>query len=286
MAIPPQSLPPRARAYLEAVVQLAAEVPGKPVSVVLFGSSATGGFSARVSDVDLLLVVGDDAGREERRGLVDDLARLEVQYGFRELPARPRGRLERIVERVMGNVPSFFVCTRSDLLSGDVGRILGLARAQALLVDRAVLPSILASAVTLSGEDLLARVPSLPIRRIDVLKAFQGLFGQVALSATLFAFLPEATRYAAAALKRSVHNCFFCYHGRAAPLEEEVEFFQGRLGRSLALPQLLALRGEYRRSFSFVVRCLPTLVLLHFRTLAENRFPLGIRPRTADDSEP
>jgi len=272
-----RSLPPRVQAYLEAVIQLGAGARRELVSVILFGSAATGGFAATASDVDLLLVLRDDASREDRRGLLDDVARLEVQYGFREVPPRPRGPLEELVERVIGNVPSFFVCTRSDLLSGDVARILGLRPAQALLVDRAVIPSIVASAVTLWGEELLARIPALPIRRFDVLKAFQGLFGQVALSAALFPVLPEATRYAMGALKRSVHNCFFCYHVRAAPLEEEVEFFERRLGPSRALAQLLALRREYRPSFAFVARCLPTLVRLHLRTLADNRFPLVTR---------
>jgi hypothetical protein len=37
---------------------------------------------------------------------------------------------------------------------------------------------------------------------------------------------------------------------------------------------LLALRGQYRRSFAFVIGCLPALVRLHLRTAWDNRFPL------------
>jgi hypothetical protein len=85
--------------------------------------------------------------------------------------------------------------------------------------------------------------------------------------------LPNATKYAMGTLKRSVHNCFFCYHGRPAALEEEVGFFQRRIGPSRTLAQLLDLRRDYTPSFAFVVRCLPTLTWMHLRTALDNRFP-------------
>src|SRR5205814_5046053 len=103
-------------------------------------------------------------------------------------------------------------------------------------------------AVTVWGEELLPHIPQPPIRRFDVLKAFHGLFAQVLLSLAVFPLLPNATKYAMGALKRSVHNCFFCYHGRPTALEEEVDFFQ-RLGPNRTLAQLLDLRRVYRPSF-------------------------------------
>jgi hypothetical protein len=266
------------QAYLEAIFQLGAKPGSELVSVILFGSAATGGFSTQVSDVDLILVLRDDAIQKDRRRWLDEVARLEGQHGCRDARARPRRALEEFVERVTANVRSFFVCRRGDLLSGDVSRILEIRPAQALFVDRAVLPSIVASAVTVWGEELLPHIPLLPIRRLDVFKAFQGLFGQVLLSVAVFPVLPDATKYAMGALKRSVHSCYFCYHARAAPLEEEVDFFQGRLGHSRALAQLVALRREYRQSFAFVVRCIPAVAGLHLRTAKDNRFPRETRP--------
>jgi len=47
-----------------------------------------------------------------------------------------------------------------------------------------------------------------------------------------------------AVLKRSVHNCFYCYELRRASLEEEIGFFERRLGPNRTLTQLLALRRE------------------------------------------
>ena len=104
----------------------------------------------------------------------------------------------------------------------------------------------------------------------------ERISSQLLLSAAVFPLLPGATRYAMATLKRSVHNCYFCYHGRRASLEEEVNFFQRQLGPFSTLVHLLALRGEYRRSFAFVIRCVPTLVRLHLRTVLDNRFPREI----------
>lgn len=265
-------MPHRVQAYVDAIVQVTAEDGLALVSVILFGSVVTGGFSGAVSDVDLILVVPDGARQEDGRRLRDEVDRLEIAHGFRDGSDRPQG-LEAFARRITANVRSFFICTRGDLLSGDVARLLGIPRAQALFVDRVVMPSIVGSAVTVWGEDLLPCVPLLPIRRLDVLKAFSGIVNQVLLSAAMFPVVPSATKYAMAALKRSVHNCYFCYHLHPASLDEEIGFFQEHLGPSPTLTQLMTLRREPRPSFAFVVRCLPTLAWLHLRTAIDNRFP-------------
>ena len=104
-------------------------------------------------------------------------------------------------------------------------------------------------------------------------KRFCGFSGQVLLSAMTFPVLPDATKYAMGVLKHSLHSCFFCYHQRTATLEDEVAFFNRRLGGSRTLVELLSLRRHYRRSFAFVIRCLPTLARLHLRAARDNRFP-------------
>jgi hypothetical protein len=75
------------------------------------------------------------------------------------------------------------------------------------------------------------------------------------------------------ALKHSLHSCYFCYHLKTDPLNEEVEFFNSRLGRSRTLLELLNQRRKYHRSFAFVLRCIPVLFRLHLRTAWDNRFP-------------
>jgi predicted nucleotidyltransferase len=266
-------LPARVQTYLDALVQTCAQNGPLLVSVVLFGSAAKGGFSGEVSDVDLIIVLSDAASRTHRRQLADDVARLEALHGLRPATSHSAGSLRALMDRVMAHGFSCFVCTRGDVISGDVGRVLDLRPLETLFVDRIVFASIVASAVTVWGEDLLPRVAVPSIRRLDVFKALFGFFGQVVASAVTFPALPDATKYAMGTLKHSLHSCFFCYHARTAALEEEVDFFQRRLGPSRTLVELLALRRTYRPSFAFVIRCLPTLVRLHVRTARDNRFP-------------
>ena len=159
------------------------------------------------------------------------------------------------------------------MISGDVARVLDLRPLETPFVDRIIFASIVASAVTVWGEELLPRVPVPSVRRLDVFKALFAFSSQVLLSAVTFPALPDATKYAMGTLKHSLHSCYFCYHGRTSTLEEEVDFFRRRLGASQALVDLLALRGQYRRSFAFVIGCLPALVRLHLRTARDNRFP-------------
>jgi predicted nucleotidyltransferase len=267
-------LPARVQTYLEALVQTCAQDGAPLVSVVLFGSAAKGGFSGEVSDVDLIIVVSDDAPRTLRRRLAEAVARLEALHGLRPAATHSAGRLRTFIERVMSHGFSCFVCTRGDLISGDVARVLGVRRLEAPFVDRIVFATIVASAVTVWGEDLLPQVAVPSVRRLDVFKALLTFSNQVLLSAVAFRVLPDATKYAMGALKHSLHSCFFCYHRRTAAVEEEVDFFQRRMGPSQTLAELLALRRKNRRSFVFVIRCLPTIVRLHVRTAWDNRFPV------------
>lgn len=140
-------------------------------------------------------------------------------------------------------------------------------------MDRIVLAGFVASAVTVWGEDLLPLVRLPSVRRLDVFKAMFSFSSQVVLSVMTFPVLPDSTKYAMGALKHSLHSCFFCYHQRTASLEEEVAFFNQRLGTNRTLGELLSLRRQYRRSFAFVIRCLPTIARLHLRTARDKRFP-------------
>jgi predicted nucleotidyltransferase len=265
-------LPVRVQTYIETLVQTCAQDRAQLVSVVLFGSAAKGGFSGDVSDVDVIIVVSDDASRATRRRLGDDVARLETLHELRPATTQSPGVLRARIERAVGHGFSCFVCTRRDLISGDVARVLDLRPWEAPFVDRIVFASIVASAMTVWGEDLLPRVPVPSVRSLDVFKALFGFSGQVLLSAVTFPVLPDATKYAMGALKHSLHSCFFCYHQRTTTLEDEVAFFNRRLGASRTLTELLSLRRQYRPSFAFVIRCLPTLARLHLRTARDNPF--------------
>jgi predicted nucleotidyltransferase len=279
--------PPAVGHYIAAVVAACGE-SGQLVSVVVFGSSATGGYQESVSDVDLLLVLSDGASAGDRERIHDIVAELELRHGVAKRASLRDGRfasaLTRFAERVTANRRTFFICTRADLLSGEPRRILGLPGAQALFVDRGAIPGIVASAITIWGEPLLESVPLPPIRRRDVATSFFGLFNTVLLSAAVYAVLPDATKYAMDALKRSIHNCYISHHGRPASLAMEAAYFERRYGSNAAVAQLLALRREYRPSLRFIGRCLPALVKLHLRTALDLPFPREVHVKAGTRS--
>jgi predicted nucleotidyltransferase len=274
----PADLPARVQEYVAALVD--ATRGGPPLaSLVLFGSAVRGGFSQEVSDVDLIVVLDDTATAQDRERVLREVERLEVAHGFRAPEVRRRSALEVFIDRAGGNALSCFVCTRADLLSGEVARVFGLRPAEAVFVDRIVFANVIVSAATVWGEDLLPRVPIPPIRRLDVIKALFAFHNQLTLVLVSFAVLPNATRHAMGALKRSLHSCYFCYHLRTASLEEEVAFFRERPGGARALDELLELRGRYRESLGFVLRAIPTVLGMHRRAALENRFPREVSRR-------
>jgi hypothetical protein len=267
------------RGYLDALVHACAEDGHALVSVILFGSAVRGGFSATASDVDLILVVPDGTSAGHRRRLCAAVEALAARHGVAGHAAPRAGRLATLVDRVMGTARACVVCTRADLRSGRVERILDLAPAQAPFVGRIVLASIVAPAVTVWGEELLPDVPVPPIRRRDLLVALFGSTCQLLLSAAVHPLLPGATRHAMGTLKQSLHGCYLVHHGRAASLETEIAFFRPLVGSERTLAELLALRRAYRPSLGFVLRSLPTVARLHLRTARVARFPVAVAQR-------
>jgi predicted nucleotidyltransferase len=265
----------RVQQYLAAVAQLHTGGVISLVSVILFGSAASGAFSES-SDVDLIIVIPDETSAEDRHLLRGAVTDLEIMHGLRLSESRPRNSLEMFAEHAGGQAHSFFLCTRGDLISGDVARVFGLQAAENVFLERTFLASVIVSAKTVWGEDLLSLVPLPSLRRLDVFKALFRLTGLVLLSAAAFPVLSDATRYAMGALKHSLHSCYFCYHMKTAPLDDEVAFFNVRLGRDRTLQDLLNQRKEHHRSFAFVLRCVPILFRLHLRTVRDNRFPRAV----------
>jgi hypothetical protein len=271
--------PARVETYLRDVVEACTARRGLLASLILFGSTSSGGYSPVVSDVDLFLVLHDDVSAPDRRWVISTVSDLEIRHGLSKHHSGREGVLERFADLITANVRSFFVCTRGDLLSGEPWRILDIPRTQGRFVDRIVVPSIVASGTTVWGEELLDRVPLPQIRRADVVKSLVGLLNQMLFITVAYPLLPRATHYAMNVLKRSVHSCYFCHHRRSAPLAEEISFLETRHGPMQSLARLRSLRSDYRPSFGFVVSCLPTLVRLHLGATLDGAFPRDARPR-------
>jgi len=265
----------RVQRYLDEVAQLHAVGVCSLVSVILFGSAASGAFS-QSSDVDLIIVIDNETSQEATRRLRGAVKELEIMHGLQMTASRPQKKLERFAERAGGHAHSCFICTRADLISGDVARIFGLRATEEIFLERMFLASVIVAAGTVWGEYLLSLVPLPSLRRLDVFKSLFRSTAFILFCAVGFPVLPDATKYAMGTLKHSLHSCYFCYHLRTDSLEKEVAFFNGPLGRIRTLSNLLNLRQKYHRSFAFVVRCVPTLFRLHLRTARDNRFPRAV----------
>jgi predicted nucleotidyltransferase len=268
------------RKYLESVAQLRLSNGAPLVSLILFGSAAKRAFTVAVSDVDLIIVLPDSASQADRREIQEKVFALEIRHGFRVPSNRPRGWFEKYLERCAGYSLSGFVCTRSDLLSGEVTRVLGLSPFEAVFVDRIVFAGVIVSAVTVWGEELLEQVPIPALRRLDVLKALFNFLSAMIITAAVFPVFRNATRYAMGVLKHSLHSCYFCYHQRTASVQEEVAFLSSRVSQRKVFDDLLSLRKRYTPSFAFVVSSLPVLFQLHLRTTQDNQFPQPVSRNT------
>jgi len=262
----------RVQQYLDEVAQLHTGGVVSLVSVILFGSAASGAFS-QSSDVDLIIVVPDETSPEDRHLLRAEVTELEIMHGFRLPERRPKKPLESFAEHAGGHTHSCFLCGRADLISGDATRIFGLRSAEEMFLERMFLASVIVSAKTVWGEELLSLVPLPSLRRLDVFKSLFRSTAFILFCAAAFPVLSDATKYAMTILKHSLHGCYFCYRMKTAPLSDEVAFFNARLGRDRTLQDLLNQRREYHPSFGFVLRCVPILFRLHLWTLRHNSFP-------------
>ena len=97
----------RVQQYLDGVAQLHPGGVISLVSVILFGSAASGAFSES-SDVDLIIVIPDETSPEDRRLLRGAVTDLEIMHGLRFPESRPKNPLEKFAEHAGGTrTPSF-----------------------------------------------------------------------------------------------------------------------------------------------------------------------------------
>src|SRR5687768_2019172 len=111
--------PPQADEYLNDVVQLADERHPAIVSILIFGSVVKGEFSQSISDVDLMVVLADEASQQMKHNISDGFAALELKHGLRKQSNSTLERLYGGVDRMASQFKSYFVCYKRDLLSGN-----------------------------------------------------------------------------------------------------------------------------------------------------------------------
>ena len=233
--------------------------------------------------MDLILVLADGVPREMKRRLESEWAALELKHNLRE---RPESKIEIIqtwFDRMAGQFKSQFVCHRRDFISGDTAAVFGLnpLLESLILSTRIAFASIVTSAETLWGEDLLsdARLPVLT--RGHLAKNYIDFLLLNAGALVAFPVLPNATKYSMSALKWMIHCSHFCSRLKSAALEEEVEVFRGKVKEDACLAELLSLRREYRPSLRFVWNCFRAIREVYVVAVRESEFPISGRGRHA-----
>ncbi len=116
-----------------------------------------------------------------------------------------------------------------------------------------------------------------PVTRADVAKAMASSAPVLMLAVLGLPFTPSATKYAMAALKKSLHNCYFCYGQPPSTVFGKVRFFSERYPQLSGLNLLLDLREVYRPSARFTWWCIWALPYLHYRAARDNCFPIPVR---------
>jgi len=93
-------VPFRVRTYVDSIVETCADGGQALVSMVLFGSAAIGGWVETVSDVDILLVISDNATNEDMVRLHREVERIEILHGLRRESADGQSSLEKFVDKL------------------------------------------------------------------------------------------------------------------------------------------------------------------------------------------
>jgi predicted nucleotidyltransferase len=270
--------PARTADYIHEVIQLAHARCPAIVNISIFGSVAKGGFSQTVSDVDLIVVLADEAPQQMKRIISDDLAALELKHGLR---THPNSKLERVyttVDRIASQFKSYFVCYKRDLLSGntaavfDVNPLIG----SLVLSTHIGFAGIVKSSKVIWGEDFRYQIHIPALTKAHLVKNCAAFLLLNACALMGYPFLPNATRYSMSALKWMLHTCYFCYTLESATIEEEIDFFRTKLGERKPFSELLSLRQEYRSSFAFIRRCFSALSRLYVVTARDNEFPITV----------
>lgn len=258
-------LPPGGAAYLAEVRAILAEAPVR--SVLAFGSVASGG-SGPASDVDLLVVLHDDAPEETLR---------RVRAGCAEAaerclsPVRPANALERMVDARTGAFRSAFACRERDVRAGRFHRTFNTTRwAYVVAPWRTVAWNAFARSRLVAGEpvepdwDRVGRPQERRVREV-----LRSLATTLPLALAQWAYAPLSRRsvlYAMEAYKWMAHNLALHATGETAP---GVRAALAHVADPFGLhARLLALREAPRRDWRFILLAPLAVLAGHAAALA------------------
>ncbi|RLM68349.1 nucleotidyltransferase domain-containing protein [Halorubrum sp. Atlit-26R] len=260
-----QALPPNGAAFLQEVAALLDDE--SVVSVLLFGSVVTGEATA-ISDIDLLVVLGDGVSETDREAVRSEIVRLAEKH--LDIEQERGNQVEHVVDRATGMFRSGFVVTESDIECGRFHDIFNTSRlAYALAPWRTVLRAVFTQTEAIYGPRVApdwSGVTPPEARRGRELARSAGMSTLLAAAQLVYAFVsPRAVRYAMEAHKWTLYNCAFHLTGSRAPtLAAASDTVPGiaRLDK-----WLLDLRETPRVDRLYLLFVAPYVALVHVRTL-------------------
>jgi len=168
-----------------------------------------------------------------------------------------------------------FVCRRKDFITWRFSHVFSVSRifAKLLAPGDLVQLGILASGITITGENLLTKVFTAKISPRQIVKSFL-MNSLQAMAALLIAPLSsKATIYSIEAVKWSLLSSFAYVNAKGMPVQDALEFFRGKLHTgtflALQLDKFMQLRESFHLSPAFVMKAPLTIFLVHKKAIQE-----------------
>jgi predicted nucleotidyltransferase len=240
-------------------------------SVILFGSIAHRQ-TARVSDVDLLIIVNNSISRTSIKKVKPILDAIEIKHEFGRYAEKWYSSILRVVEKTTGMFCSHFVCRLEDWDNENFARIFSTNRPLTYLLapDEIVLGSMKSGAVLLAGDADLSNKRRVYPRKQLIKSLFMNL--SISIGALVIMPLnPRNMKYVLEGYKWSLQSAYFFLRGTTISLRHIIKFFV-KLGASPAYNrQFLAYRQNLLVDSVFVVKTFFQINKIYHIAMKQNK---------------
>ncbi|MBY8999377.1 MAG: nucleotidyltransferase domain-containing protein [Candidatus Heimdallarchaeota archaeon] len=273
-----ENLAPKARNYIGESIGLIIKNKIDLLSLIIFGSVAKGEYQPDLSDVDIIFVINDKTSKKDKTYISRELTKLEYKHTFRKKNGSIVDTVYKRAEDMTGMYVSHFVCYRKEFHAAKFSKVfnVNLLLCKLFAPTDVVWASVVKSATTLWGENLLEKASLAEVRRSQIKKSKVMNLALCTAALLTYIFHPHATKYAMEAVKWSLQTCYFSYTLEPATTTKTVQFFLQKGYDNPLLENLLDLRKCYRRSLRFILKSFKVVSNLHKKTLRENQFPKKI----------
>ncbi len=255
-----ESLPEGGETFLQ---RLTEELDFERVeSILLFGSSVTGDV-ATVSDLDIIVVVEDEAYRDTAKQVCRGLMVGEE--------VRRKKVLERMIERLTGMFQSGFVTTEREIREGRFHRIVNVSRLSYVLSPhRIVLSRVFDQTVPIYGQDIRPdwgriKTPAEARGRELCKSMFNSLLLSL-LAVLYYPFSDRATAYSLEAYKWTIYNAGYLVERSTLDMQKSLQRIPDLFGLQQEFREL---REELDREVGFVLLVPLFVVALHVWSAAQ-----------------